>query len=86
MFQIDIYMYIQIHTHMLGYNVFLTVGHTKKMEIHFSRSFTLGPAQPSLKQNNTMKYKIAPSHKNLGNFSLNIHFFKSLQPKMLFLA
>ena len=43
-------MYIQIHTHMLGYNVFLPVGHTKKMEIHFSRNFTLGPAQPSLKQ------------------------------------
>lgn len=43
-------MYIQIHTQMLGYNVFLTVGHTEKMEIHFSRSFTLGPAQPSLKQ------------------------------------
>ena len=29
---------------MLGYNVF-TMGHTKRMEIHVSKNFILGPPQ-----------------------------------------
>lgn len=68
-----IYLYTQIQTHLswvIMYNVFLTVGHNKKMEIPFSRYFTSGPTLKPNQNKKIRKYKITPSHKNSRNFVL----------------
>lgn len=69
-------LYLYVYTHILRLVIisFLLWVILKRWKFISVRLSLLAPANLLKKKKKNRKYKIAPSHKNLGNFALNSYF------------